>query len=199
MQTDSMMCGMESAVNLQYLPCVNYSLVLNGIEVLNSMVLTNNTDSAWTDVVLTVSGQHIASSRVAVAQAVRVSVSESHARRGWGCSAGVACSKSPGSPGACVFIGRDNHRRMIAGAARPIIRTATHHGKAFFGCGAAPPITRISLSDIYSSFVITCGFRLSPSVPSARPCLPTGCNGSAGCLQESVVVWVRGCNRRSFG
>lgn len=68
MQTDSMMCGMESAVNLQYLPCVNYSLVLNGIEVLNSLVLTNDTGSAWTDVVLTVSGRYMVPSRAAVAQ-----------------------------------------------------------------------------------------------------------------------------------
>ena len=67
MQTDSMMCGMESAVKLQYLPCVNYSLVLNGIEVLNSLVLTNDTGSAWTDVVLTVSGRYMAPSRAAVA------------------------------------------------------------------------------------------------------------------------------------
>ncbi len=57
------MCG----VLLDYVPCVNYSMVVNGVDVITRLVLTNDSDASWTDVLLTLTGNHVEESHVAVA------------------------------------------------------------------------------------------------------------------------------------
>ena len=46
-------------VNINYLPCVNYSMMNSGFQTCSSLVIENNDDADWQDLEVSVSGQYI--------------------------------------------------------------------------------------------------------------------------------------------